>query len=447
MSFGRAYYPLAAFALLYTALYAAYGAESPFLPSFMRARGLRPEQIGFVFAAGTIVRVIAGPIVGRIADRLGATRFVLGALLAASAGVAVLYLLARSFPVFVAVGATHAFVSAPVAPFADTLALAASRAGPAFEYGWVRGIGSAAFVVSTLASGHLIGRFGFGFIVVSSAALLGFAAACVAILPRNAASAAPLETDEARPSVRALLGNALFLRTMATAMLVMGSHTLNDTFAVIRWNQAGIGAATASVLWSTSVASEVLVFSGLGRPLIRRLGTAKAALLSAAAGVVRWSLMASTTAIPVLAGAQLLHGLTFALLHLVCVTVIDRSVPPALAATAQTTYNNFCLGIASAVFTSAAGILYGAFGPLSFWFAAALCLSAAPLAATIVLNPSREGHRMNDGKQEPKTDQPFSDELNDTSSPGVGDAPKPRADAVDDPKKKAESPKTTQRTE
>ena len=48
---------------------------------------------------------------------------------------------------------------------------------------------------------------------------------------------------------------------------------------------------------------------------------------------------------------------------------------------------------------------------------------------------------------EPKTAQPHSDDLKDTSSPGVGNEPKPRPDAVDDSKKKAESPKTTQRTE
>ena len=48
---------------------------------------------------------------------------------------------------------------------------------------------------------------------------------------------------------------------------------------------------------------------------------------------------------------------------------------------------------------------------------------------------------------EPKTAQPFSDEIKETSSLGTGTEPKPRPDAVDDPKKKEESPKTTQRTE
>lgn len=47
-----------------------------------------------------------------------------------------------------------------------------------------------------------------------------------------------------------------------------------------------------------------------------------------------------------------------------------------------------------------------------------------------------------------KTAQPFSEDVADTSSANVtGGAPKPRPDALDDPAKKAESGKTTQRQE
>ena len=116
-----------------------------------------------------------------------------------------------------------------------------------------------------------------------------------------------------------------------------------------------------------------VVFALIGRGLIQRFGTSGSALISIGAGVLRWSIMASSTDFLLLAGIQLLHGLTFALMHLTCMTIIDRVIPPSLAATAQTTYNNLCLGIASAFFTSLAGILYGAIGPASFWCAAALC--------------------------------------------------------------------------
>ena len=52
--------------------------------------------------------------------------------------------------------------------------------------------------------------------------------------------------------------------------------------------------------------------------------------LAAAAGVLRWSVMAQTTDLVALALVQPLHGLTFALLHLACMRVIVQIVPAGL---------------------------------------------------------------------------------------------------------------------
>src|ERR671922_283514 len=56
---------LARFFLLYAAMYAAYGVASPFLPAFVNSRGIAPEQLGFVLAAGTIARLLSAPLAGR----------------------------------------------------------------------------------------------------------------------------------------------------------------------------------------------------------------------------------------------------------------------------------------------------------------------------------------------------------------------------------------------
>jgi len=50
------------FILLYVLMYAAFGAASPFWPLFFEARGLTPEQLGFLLALGTLVRLIAVPL-------------------------------------------------------------------------------------------------------------------------------------------------------------------------------------------------------------------------------------------------------------------------------------------------------------------------------------------------------------------------------------------------
>jgi PPP family 3-phenylpropionic acid transporter len=47
-----------------------------------------------------------------------------------------------------------------------------------------------------------------------------------------------------------------------------------DSFAVIRWRQAGISPATIGMLWSESVIGEVLVFLLIGATLLRVLNPA-----------------------------------------------------------------------------------------------------------------------------------------------------------------------------
>jgi MFS family permease len=57
------------FMMLYSALFSAFGLASPFLPAFLAGRGLGPEEIGLVLGAATALRLVCGPIAGRLADR------------------------------------------------------------------------------------------------------------------------------------------------------------------------------------------------------------------------------------------------------------------------------------------------------------------------------------------------------------------------------------------
>src|SRR5919201_6520628 len=95
--------PLPRFVLLYAAMYAAYGVASPFLPAFVNSRGIAPEQLGFVLAAGTIARLISAPLAGRVADRLHALRGVLAVCIVLAAAATLGYIPAHDFAWFLAV--------------------------------------------------------------------------------------------------------------------------------------------------------------------------------------------------------------------------------------------------------------------------------------------------------------------------------------------------------
>ncbi len=381
--------PLPRFLVLYGTLFAAFGVASPFLPALLLQHGLRPEAIGIVLAAGTAIRLLAGPFGGRLADRSGRAPIVLSGFTAAAAVVATGYAPARGFLPLLLVSVAHAAVLAPLTPLADALALGSSRARPGFEYGWVRAAGSAAFIAGTLLSGRCVGWQGLGMIVWLNAGLLA-AAACLGWLLPNRMAGVGAATASRRGTIRDLLALPGFVPLMIVAALIGGSHALHDGFMVIRWRTAGLSAVQCSVLWALSVASEVAVFLLFGRSLLERLGPSRAMMLAAVAGIVRWGTAAQTALFPVMALVEPLHGLTFALLHLACIDVIGRTVPAALAATAQAFYATVAMGAASAAVTLASGPLYTHLGAEAFWGMAALCLLALPLARGIRL--PRDGH-------------------------------------------------------
>ncbi len=360
------------FLALYAAMYAAFGVASPFLPAFLHSRGLNAQALGAVLATGTAARLVAAPLAGRLGDRLHALRLVLVASACAAFACTCLYFLPVNGGAIGALYVLQAAALAPTAVLADALSI-----GRGFEYGRVRGAGSAAFVVATLAAGQAVGAFGLGAIVALQAGLLGGEAFAASRVPERARGASE-KHRRGSESFRSLLGLAPFRWLLAAAALVLGSHAMHDGFAVIRWSDAGIGPGATSALWSEAVVAEVLVFFFAGPALLARAGPGIAICAAAAAGVLRWAVMAQSASVLAAALVQPLHGATFALLHLACMRLIARIVPAGLAGTAQAIYA-LSAGAASALLTLASGFLYGRFGPAAFWAMAALCAAAMPM--------------------------------------------------------------------
>src|SRR5215467_11001817 len=91
----------------------------------------------------------------------GSSRVLAGCALLAAA-VAAGLLAVTDVPALFAISFLHGAALAPITTLADALALRASvpRTGDAgFEYGWVRGTGSGAFILGTLLSGQVVGAW------------------------------------------------------------------------------------------------------------------------------------------------------------------------------------------------------------------------------------------------------------------------------------------------
>jgi PPP family 3-phenylpropionic acid transporter len=379
---------LARFVLLYAGLFSAFGLVSPFLPAFLASRGLPPEYLGLVLGAGTAVRLVFGPFAGRLADRFHAFRAELAVFATLAAMAALSYFAVGAVWMVVVVSLFQAAALAPLVPLADALSLAHARRARdgksgGFEYGWVRGAGSAAFVLGTLLAGQVAGIYGLSTVIWLGAVCLLAASMATILVPAFPAGPRAADAGSARVPWRVLFRRRAFVRVVVIAALVHGSHAMYDSFAVIRWTDVGIAPATTALLWSESVAAEVLVFLFLGPRLLRVLSPAGALAVSAVSGFVRFGVMAQTADVTALALVQPLHGFTFALLHLACMRVIADTVPRDLAGTAQAVYGLVGVGGATAVLTVVSGWLFARFGPSGFWVMAVLCILALPVVGSL----------------------------------------------------------------
>jgi PPP family 3-phenylpropionic acid transporter len=375
--------PLLNCVALYAVLYGAFGAASPFLPALVEERGIAPELIGVLFGAGTAVRLISAPIAARIADRTHALRLTIAVHALATAAAVLGYLLTNSFWPILAISLFHAFALAPLTNLTDALTLVASRQPRplGFEYGWVRGSGSAAFILVSIGAGWAIGIHGLTIVVWLQALLMLAVPFAVMRVPEIPESSERFTLTQ--EGILALIYLPAFRRIVLVAALVLGSHALHDTFSVIRWKAAGISPQMISVLWSVAVAAEVFVFLVAGPWLLQRLTPATAIALAAVTAAARWLIAAWSNDLAVLSLIQPLHGITFALLHLACMRLLAQTIPNELAATAQALYGTVGIGAVTAVLTMLSGLLYARLGSGAFLIMSLLSLAALPVAARL----------------------------------------------------------------
>ena len=244
------------FLALYATLFAAFGVASPFFAAFLAERGLRPEAIGLVLAAGTAVRLVAGPAGGRLADRLGSASVGAGGVCGGGVVRGVRLPASRGGLGFPAgqrgacddAGAVDADRRRPDVGGSGSLEGSGDRATLRVWLGAGRGVGGVHHRHAG-CRGRRSAGVGLAAIIWLNGVLLGVTAWCAWGVPDLLARKVSLARERA-VGAGSLLRLPAFRRLMLVAALIQGSHALHDGFVVIHWRSLGIGDGTIGVLWS-----------------------------------------------------------------------------------------------------------------------------------------------------------------------------------------------------
>jgi PPP family 3-phenylpropionic acid transporter len=369
-------------ALFFATLFAAGSINTAFLPLWFADRGLSATAIGQILGAASLLRVLAGPGWGSVADRIGRRRPVLLVAALTASTAALLYLPSYGFLPLLLVATVQGVASSALNPLIDSLALSLAQTGR-IQYGPVRSFGSISYMVASAGTGWLLSVTGTWVVPWLLAGTYGAAAAVTPMLPEaKRAPAAPRAWAGWR-----LLANRQFLLIVLASALIQGAHATYYGFAPLLWRSQGFSDSIIGLLIAEGIVAEVALFAW-GRPVIERLGPAGLTACAAGASVIRWGITACSPPLAVLAAIQLLHAATFGMQHLSAMLVLSRAIPPERAATAQALHAALGFGAPTGMLMLLAGVLYARFDGLAF-----LAMAAVGGSALLLVRPLAQAVR------------------------------------------------------
>jgi PPP family 3-phenylpropionic acid transporter len=364
------------------------GLYLPFFPLWLAYRGFDADEIATCLGVTQLLRIVCQPSASGLANRFAHRRTAVTLF----SGLALMIFLPSNFVSGFAAIATVAIAAAVswnmALPPIEALAMTGTRQF-ALDYGRMRLVGSAGFIVSGLVGGAVIERGGpaaiYWMLVLVMLAGLAMSLALpvtpAAIRQRDDAS-----MPKARP-MRELLHRKSLVALMIANALVQASHAIVYGFGSIFWESLAFSKEQIGVLWAVGVFAEISLFAFSGR-LGRKFGAHGLLLMGTGGAALRWTLFPFE---PGFAGyflLQILHGLSFGASFLGLQRAVIAMVPERDTTSAQGLaymLNAFSLAIA----TFAAGPLYRHFGGNAFWVMLVPVLLSFALLVTPTARRSR----------------------------------------------------------
>ncbi len=369
-------------AAVYWALFSGIGVFMPFLPVWLKARGLNVEQIALVLALQSMMRVAASPAISHLADRIGRLRPVMiAAAAAALAGLLCLTAAEGFAAIALWVGLAYG-AFAPLPPMTEAYTVSAGRRF-GLDYGRMRLWGSLAFIAGSLSAGAALDVLRAGRLIWLIVAAQGALLALLTLLPPRGerAEAGRAFSAGTAPARFSFLAPA-FVVFLLAAGLAQGSHALVYGFSALHWKAQGHSGATVGALWGAGVLAEVALFWFSGG-VMARLGAVRLLMLGAAAGAARWAGLSMDPPLSALFALQALHGLSFGAAHLGAIEYIRTRTPAHLAATAQAVYAAVTGGVFMTAAMWASGPLYERYRADAWWVMAAMAAGAFVLTLAL----------------------------------------------------------------
>lgn len=365
---------------------------SPYLPLYLKDKGLSPTEIGLLLTAGPIVALAANPFWGYIGDRLQNLKLVLLLLMTGTLIASQLLFHVSPYWLMLLAIMMYYFFNTAMMPINNSQVFQTIE-NTTMRFGSFRLWGSLGFAVIVLVSGPLMEALGierlgwvYGFFMLLAIAF-GLTLHRPAAKTRRSAARPPVTF---RQSLSVML-DPRFALFLAASVLIFIPNSINGLYLSLFLEELGGSEASIGWSWFVAAALEVPLFFLLDR-LSKPTAVSMIHLLIAAAAIfaVRWLLMSFATEPLHLILIQLLHAVSFGFYIYTAAQLVEFLTERTMRASGQTMYALVQGALAAAVAGSLGGYLYEAIGPRSLYL---LCagLTVLGLAAMFALRLSLRG--------------------------------------------------------
>ncbi|RTZ58615.1 MAG: MFS transporter [Gammaproteobacteria bacterium] len=377
------YWRLSSFYFFY---FAVLGVLAPYWAPYLKSLGFSAVQIGNLMAIVMATKIVAPNIWGWIADHTGRPVQVvrLASFLSLMTYVGVFF--GAEFWWLAGVMTLYTFfwnASLPQVE-ASTLNHLGKDTG---RYGWLRLWGSLGFIVSVVAMGPVIDRWGAATVLPVMFVLLGGIFVASLLLPQPGR----VEHHESAPLLVVLRrrGVAAFL---LVCLLLQASHAAYYTFYTIYLSDVGYSKSFIGMLWALGVVSEIVVFLYIQK-ILRHFSLRQIWLFSIAVAVLRWLLIGLFPEhLAILVFAQVLHAFSFGAYHVTAIQLVHRYFRGKLQHRGQALYSSMSFGVGGAAGSLAAGYLWQWRGAtFTFVLMAAVALAGLALGLLFVERERQTG--------------------------------------------------------
>jgi len=375
------------FRVVYFFLFGMYAIGVPYFQLLLDLLGYSPAQIGFLLGAFELAGVSGPFLMGTIADRTG--RFRLLIVVSASLAVAALVPILRHPPFALAMvfTAVLGFAFKTNVPLVDTMA-GHLLPDPDHDYGRVRMWGSVAFavVVVAVAKTGLINLTSVPSIAANLVIAVGLFLASSFVFPRTIRHESTRYTGKIQQSPDTV-SPWLYVTVGIVFLMNFGFAAYTSFFTLYLVNEVGLH--DVSILWAIGAASEIPVILLSGK-LIRRFGPVSMLAAAGVSMIVRLVLYAGVPNVWVIAPAQMLHAVSFGVMHTASVAIVRILTPSHRRAFGQALYNGIGMGLALFTGASLGGIIAEHFGYRIMYLWAVVPVVAGLALLLFVATPLRK---------------------------------------------------------